>query len=121
MAKNFIAEGDDLPWTNSTGSAVVSGQVVKIGNVLGVAAVDIANGGTGTVHTCGVFEVPKVTTAVITQGASLIWKAASSKFDVGTAATATGDVTLAAWAYAAAGNGATTVKVHLDERVGTVI
>jgi len=120
MAKNFIAEGDELPWTNGTASAVVSGQVVRVGQVLGVAAVDIAVGSTGIVHTCGVFTVPKVTTAVIAQGAALLWDASAAKFDVGTATPATGDVSLAAFAWEAAGNGATTIKAHFDERIGTV-
>jgi predicted RecA/RadA family phage recombinase len=120
MAKNFIAEGDVLLWTNSTGAAVVSGQVVKVGQILGVAAVDIANGASGSVMTCGVFELPKKSSAVITQGMALLWDVSAGNFDVGSATPATGDVSDAAFAYEAAGNGATTVKVHLDERIGTV-
>lgn len=120
MANNFIAEGDVITWTNGTGSAVVSGQVVKAGQWLGVAAVDIANGASGSVHLCGVFELPKKSSAVITQGMALLWDVSAGNFDVGTATPAAGDVSGAAIAYEAAGNGATTVKVHLDERIGTV-
>lgn len=118
--KNFIAEGDVLQWTNSTGAAVVSGQVVKVGQILAVAAVDIAAGASGSVNCCGVFELPKKSSAVIAQGVALLWDVSAGNFDVGTATPATGDVSGAAFAYEAAANGATTVKVHLECRIGTV-
>ena len=37
MANNYVEPGMTMTWTNGTGSAVVSGQVVKAGNILGVA------------------------------------------------------------------------------------
>jgi len=45
--------------TNDSGGAVVSGQVVKMQNVLGIALVDIATSAVGAVAMSGVFTVPK--------------------------------------------------------------
>lgn len=120
MANNFVTEGDIFTWTNSTGSAVVSGQVVKVGQTLGIAAVAIANGASGSVYLEGVFTVPKVTAAVIAQGDPVLWDVSAGKFDVKTATPATGDVSNAAIAFEAAGSSATTIKIHLDHRIGTV-
>lgn len=120
MADNFVTEGDVFTWTNSTGSAVVAGQVVKIGQTLGVAAVDIANGASGSVYMEGVFTVPKVTAAVIAQGESVIWDVSVGKFDDNLATPATGDVSNAAIAFESAGSTATTIKVHFDHKIGTV-
>ena len=65
--------------------------------------------------------LPKVTTAVIPQGSHLIWDVSATKFDVGTATPATGDVSgPPAVAFEAAGNGATTLAVKLTGVPGTV-
>ncbi|HYE40089.1 MAG TPA: DUF2190 family protein, partial [Ramlibacter sp.] len=48
-ATNYSHEGRVIDWVNGTGADVTSGSVVKMGNVLGVALVDIANGATGSV------------------------------------------------------------------------
>lgn len=121
MANNFVQPGDVITWTNATGAAVVSGQVVVVGATLGVALVDIAIGASGSVRVEGVFSVPKVTTAVIAQGARLLWDVSAGKFDVATATPATGDVSgESAMAWEAAGNGATTLKVKFTGVPGTV-
>lgn len=120
MATNFIQDGDTITWTNGTGSAVVSGQVVAIGNILAVALVDIANGASGSVKTRGVFSVPKVSAAVIAAGESLTWDVSAAKFDDNAATPATGDITGApAYAVEAAGNGVTTLKVMFTGVPGT--
>jgi predicted RecA/RadA family phage recombinase len=111
--KNFIQPGNTITWTNGTGAAVVSGQVVPVGNILAVAAVNIADGSSGELVTDGVFDCPKVTAAVIGQGGRLLWDVSAGKFDVGSATPATGDVSNAAVAWEAAGNGATVVKARL--------
>lgn len=120
MATNFVQDGDVINWTNGTGSAVVAGQVVAIGQILAVALVAIAAGATGSVKTRGVFTVPKVTDAVIAAGESLTWDASAAKFDDNAATPASGDITgAAAYAVEAAGNGATTLKVMLTGVPGT--
>lgn len=119
MAKNFIQPGEVIAHTAA--SNIASGQVVKIGQVLGVALADIASGDTGSVQITGVFECPKVTDAVIAQGQSLTWDVSAGKFDDNAATPAAGDVTgPPAVAFEAAGNGATTIKVRFTGVPGTV-
>lgn len=113
MATNFREEGEVKDWTNDSGAAVVSGQVVKMANTLGIAIVDIATSAVGAVRVCGVWTVPKVTTTVWTVGAKLLWDVSAAKFDVGTATPAAGDVLGAAVAWKAGANGETTGEVLL--------
>ena len=58
----FREDGGALAWVNGTGSPVAAGDVVNLGDRIGVAAQDIAAGATGTVHTKGVFRIVKDTT-----------------------------------------------------------
>lgn len=120
MASNYVQCGDVINWTNG-GSAVSSGDVVVIGQILGVALVDIANGATGAVAIEGVYTVPKVSGAVIAQGESLSWDVSAVGFDDNAASPATGDVTGApAVAAEAAGNGVTSIAVKFTGIPGTV-
>ena len=117
--KNFVQSGARM--TFIAAAAIVSGQVVKVGNILGVACNDVANGATGEIATQGVFTVPKVTAAVIAQGESLTWDVSAGKFDDNLATPATGDVTGAsAVAWEAAGSSATEIKVMFTGVPGTV-
>jgi predicted RecA/RadA family phage recombinase len=119
MATNYQQIGEVVQHT--AGANITSGQVVKMGNILGVALQDIGNGETGPVMVKGVFVVPKVTAAVIAQGESLTWDVSVSKFDDNAATPATGDVTgAAAFAFEAAGNGATELAVCFTGVPGTV-
>lgn len=118
MATNFVQPGETIEWTNGTGSAVVSGQVVVVGSILGVCAVDIANAATGTVYTEGVFSVPKLPATVFAQGDGAMWDASGANFSKEVAAA--GDVAGAAVVWKAAGNGATTVWIKLNVAFGTV-
>jgi predicted RecA/RadA family phage recombinase len=120
MANNFKTDGDVITWTNGTGSAVASGDVVVIGKLMGIAAVDIANGASGSVYLEGVFTVPKVSAAVIVQGENIIWDASAGKFDDNAASPATGDVSNCVVAWEAAGNGVTSILAHFNRRIGTV-
>ncbi|MEO7362125.1 MAG: DUF2190 family protein [Gemmatimonadaceae bacterium] len=106
MATNFQEVGDVKTFSN-TGAAIVSGQVVKMGSLLGVAITDIAaTTGVGAVRICGVFaNMPKTTGSAWTVGQKLAWDVSASKFDVGTATQATGDVNGAAVAWEAALSG----------------
>ena len=119
MSKNYVQEGDVIQYT--AGANIAAGAVVAIGQILGVALVDIANGETGSVAIEGVFSVPKVSGAVIAQGESLTWDVSAGAFDDNAATAATGDITGApAVAFEAAGNGVTTLKVRFTGIPGTV-
>lgn len=109
MAKKYIQPGNVIDHT--AGSAISSGDAIVIGVLLGVALADIANGDTGSVQIEGVFEMPKLSTAVIAAGDKLIWDVSAEQFIVASAAT--GDLDGCAVAVAAAGNGTTTVLAKL--------
>lgn len=78
MSINKIQEGNVLRYING-GEAVKSGDLLKIGDIFGVAALDIAENGTGAVDLCGVFEVPCELSAEVAQGAKLYFKESSKK------------------------------------------
>ena len=117
MAKNYVTDGKHLPWTNTTGSAVASGQVIALGHTLGVALVAIAAGATGSVAVEGVFTVPKVSGAVFAQGEKLVFDVSANgglgAFDDSAATPATGDITGGAVAWEAGADGQTTTTVKL--------
>lgn len=113
MATNFQQVGNAISWTNG-GTAVSAGDIVKMSHMLGVAAVDIANGATGSVFVEGVFSaIPKVSAAVFAQGEKLIWDVSAGKFDDAAATPASGDVTGAAIAWVAGANAETTCTIKL--------
>ncbi|KAA2285436.1 DUF2190 family protein [Arenimonas fontis] len=118
MARNYESDGNVIQWTNDTGSAVASGQVVKVGNLIGVALVALANGETGSVAVEGVFSgVPKVSGAVFAQGEKLVFDVSANgglgAFDDSAATPATGDVTGGAVAWVAGADGETTCTIKL--------
>lgn len=117
--KNFVQKGHVMPFT--AGANIVSGQVVRVGNLLGIAAAAVASGAVGELHREGVFTVPKVSGAVIAQGETLTWDASAAAFDDNAATPATGDVTgAAAVAFEAAGDGVTSMMVYFTAVPGTV-
>ena len=123
--QNKVSEGKTLLWTNGTGSDVVSGQCVVVGTLLAVAAVDIADGETGTVELEGVFDLPKVDAAEIAVGETLTWDisalSGAGAFDDDAAVAAAGDIT-GACAVALATKGVTsggTIRVTLTGTPGT--
>ena len=115
---NYVQKGEVIDFVAA--ADVVSGQVVAIGNILGVACAAVANGATGKAAIRGVFTVPKVSAAVIANGESLTWDVSAAAFDVNAATPATGDITGApAVAFEAAGNGVTSMKVLFTGVPGT--
>jgi len=105
--KNFVQIGDVLDYT--PGSAVAAGAVVVIGVRIGIAVTAIAAGDTGPLRVKGVVELAKLGTDTPAQGALLYWDNTNSRLTT----TASGNV-LAGYAAKAAGNGATTVWLHLN-------
>lgn len=107
MTAKFVTEGHVVDYV--AGSAILSGAVLQVGTKIGVALADIANTKTGSVQIDGVFRITKVTTDVIAQGVTVYWDVAAQKITTTVAANPVAGV-----AYAAAGNGATTVDVLLN-------
>lgn len=69
MSTNFIEKGEVLNYT-ATAKDIMSGELVIIGAIAGVAKTDIAIGESGAVHIAGVYSLPKANEA-ITQGAKV--------------------------------------------------
>lgn len=90
MATNYIQPGKIIDWTNG-GAAVSSDDVVIIGDLVGIAQVDIANGETGAVAIEEVFEVACNADDVITAGMKLDWDASASEFVDAIGSAASGD------------------------------
>lgn len=68
-------------WTNDTGSAVSSGGVAVMGNQVGVAKLDIANGSAGAVMREGIFErLAADNTTAFTAFSPAWWDASAAKF-----------------------------------------
>ena len=116
MAKNFIKPGDHLTYT--AGADTASGAGVLLGTVLGVSLTAVGNGASGEAAVEGVWEMPKLSTAVIAAWARPTWDVSAGEFIV--ALPATGDLLNGAIAVEAAGNGTTTVKVRLLPGAGSL-
>jgi predicted RecA/RadA family phage recombinase len=71
MAKNYYQDGTTMDWNNGTGTDVLSGQAVAVGNITGVAHGDIAAGEDGVLHMTGVFILPKVADETWPRGTKL--------------------------------------------------
>ncbi|WP_339774234.1 DUF2190 family protein [uncultured Thalassospira sp.] len=118
--KNYIQAGGSLLFVNATGSTIASGSPVVVGSQIGVAAVDIVDGESGTVTMTGVFSLPKTAGAAIVQGDAVAFDASASAFVPSSAVAAEGDVTGACTAWEAAESAATSVVVKINTGVGTV-
>ncbi len=103
--KNLYKHGDEFPVTNPSSTVgIASGDVVAIGDVIGVAIGDILPLSKGTVQVSGVFILAKKTSQVWAQGAKVYWDPVNKVFttavdDGGSPATA---FVHAGWAYYAA-------------------
>lgn len=89
-------------------AAILSGGVVVMGDMCGVAATDGAVGDEIAVSVEGVFALPKTAGAAIIQGKRLYWDATGGAVTT----TATGNVQIGYAAYAAA-SAATVVSVSI--------
>ena len=106
--KNFIQRGDMITVIAPTGG-VTSGQGVLIGNLFGVAGITVAEGESVEIATAGVYELPKLASAVIAAGARVAWDDTAKQVVLpGIGMVPIGIATLAA------GNGVTTVRVRFD-------
>ncbi len=118
MATNYVQAGEVIDYT--AGADISSGAVVVVGNLVGVAVNDIANGETGPVSIDGVWSLPKVSAAVIGAGETVNWDVSSGAFDDNQATAASGDLTGGCVAVEPAGNGDTEVKVKINVGANTV-
>lgn len=102
--KNFVQKGETINIT--AGGAITSGSIVTVGATAGVAAGTYETGETAVVNLCGVYNVPKVASGAITQGAKVYVIS-------GEAGTTVGSNVFLGFAHSAAADGATTIDVLL--------
>lgn len=107
MTTKYIMSGEVIDYV--AGADISSGQVVLIGDRIGVSLTTIANGATGAVRVLGVFTIAKLSTDVVAAGDLLYWDAGNSRLTT-TASTHK----LAGYAFKAAGNGVTTVEISIN-------
>jgi predicted RecA/RadA family phage recombinase len=106
--KNYIQNGDVITVAAPAGG-VVSGQGLLVGNLFGIAANTVAEGEDTEMATVGVYELPKLVTAVIGAAVRVAWDDAAKQIVLpGVGKVPIGTATVAA------GNGVATVKVRLD-------
>ncbi|MEA4872189.1 MAG: DUF2190 family protein [Synergistaceae bacterium] len=108
----FVSQGKYLGYANAGQTTISAGDVVFIGDICGIANVDIPAGGTGTVYIVGLCRFPAKSTDNITVGSDLYWDAVNKEVTL-TAA----DGTLVGVAISAAGDGVTAVRVALNMAV----
>jgi predicted RecA/RadA family phage recombinase len=106
--KNYIQEGRMITVAAPAGG-VASGDGVVIGALFGVASTTAAAGETVSIVTTGVFDLPKLASAVIAVGDKVSWDDTAKQVNL----PGTGRYPIGA-AIEAAGNGATIVRVRLD-------
>lgn len=109
MATNYVQEGDVL-MVAAGGTPIASGAVILFGKRIGIAIANIGANESGAMAVEGVFSIAKLSTDVVAQGALLYWDATNLRLTT----TASGN-TLAGYAAAAAGNGATVVNININK------
>ena len=105
--KNFVSQGLTIDHTPAATRA--AGAATLIGLRIGVALNDTLLNTSGLFAVDGVFNLPKLSTDVVTQGALLYWDNTNLRLTL----TSAGN-TLAGYAFAAAGNGVTTVDICIN-------
>jgi predicted RecA/RadA family phage recombinase len=115
MAKNYIKPGDHQTFTAAADTA--SGAGVLLGTLLGVSLTTVASGANGEAGLTGVWELPKLSTAVIAAWDRPSWDVSAGQFIA--TGEAAGDLLGGAVAVEAAGSGTTTVKVMLRPGAGS--
>ena len=73
---SFRGQGHRSDYTNGTSVAVASGDVVVLGNEIGIAVTAVAVGATGTLERSGVHELDALAAGAWVDGAQLYWDAA---------------------------------------------
>jgi len=112
--KNFLQLGQVLTYAEpSNGTKRNSGDVVKVGDSVGIAVTDIQTGGEGELLMDGVVSVDKVSGSAWSLGDKLDWDASNNAFGKGITS-ATGDVLGCAIAAQSAASGDTSGYVKLQ-------
>lgn len=121
MATNYIGSGNEISAAlNSDSETWSSGQVVIVGDSIGVAINDIPVGTSGPVAIRGEWKLPKNSSEAIDQYDLVVWDVDQAEFRAQGFSTATGDISGGAICSVAAASDDTTVTVILRPGCGTV-
>jgi len=118
MSGTFVQPGQVLEHANSSGAAISAGSPVVMGDLVGIALVDIPDGESGSVSITGVHKVPKVAGVAWAQGEKVDWDASAPGFTTGITPAA-GDVESAGVAARAALTADTEAELLLLPGIGT--
>lgn len=105
--KNYVQPGNTV--TVAAPYDVLSGAGLLVGSLFGVAAYKALSGAEVEADTVGVFDLPKLSTDVVTAGALLYWDNTNKRLTL-TSSTHK----LVGVALAGAGNGVATVRIRLN-------
>ena len=111
--KNFDQNGDYIDYTAPSDADIVSGQLVQVGDLHGVAVTAIPRSTTGSLARKGVYTLPKLTAApadATTLGGPVYFSAGSVS-----GSDSDGTRKLVGYALAVAAQAATTVQVLMAE------
>ncbi|GJD51092.1 hypothetical protein OPKNFCMD_3843 [Methylobacterium crusticola] len=106
--RNFVQKGEVV--TLTAPANLLSGDVVIVGAIFGVAAADALSGADVEVVTGGVYDLPKVSAQAWTQGAAVYWDATAKN-----ATTTAGSNTKLGVAVLAAANPSAVGRVRLNK------
>ena len=104
--KNYVQKGDTLKFV--AGADISSGDMVEVGDLVGVAIADCLNGEECIAYIEGVYELPKVNGDVIGQG-DIVYHDGS-----GAITSTVGSNKVAGYAFEAKGAGTDSIQVKLD-------
>jgi predicted RecA/RadA family phage recombinase len=105
--KNYVQRGDTL--TLTAPAEIISGDVVIVGSIIGVANGDADNGASVDLDTVGVFKLSKVSALAIAAGDIVYWDSGTKLVTK----TSSGNTKLGV-ATAAAANPSASVTVRLN-------
>ena len=110
MATSYVGEGKTLNYV--AGGTIAVGDILVVGDTVGVALVAGVSGDVIAMAIEGVFTVAKTTGTAWVQGDAIDWDASASEFHKGVTP-ASGDVVLCGIASAAAASAAATGTLKL--------
>ena len=117
MATSYSQEGNIIDFAPA--ADVLSGALVAVGGLVGVAIADIATGVVGPVGISGVYDVPKTLANVVDVGDVLNFNATAGEATSG--AGGTGGITGCGTVITAADGTMATVRLLLNEVGGTAL
>jgi len=110
LRATYVQHGNEVDYTPAT--AVLAGDVVVQGQLVGIARENIDAGKLGALAVSGIFDVAKASETIFDAGSLVYWDDTNK---LAVAVEGSGTNKLMGKAIAAAGSGATSVRVRLSQ------